>query len=400
MPPVAVPSVEAATPEFPTVEAPVFAIESRSEIEIPVEQVELPAEGVAVVADAVAIAETAAVDTSPAIELATQESSEEQQLESQPSETLSVITATVNAAQFAEEPACVDRDDEPGFASLANAIEQVEMEQVVEDPAPSDAELVQALRLLTPANWNADTSPASGKESTERESRQGGAAPRWVAEPVALGPEEAAISLEAEMFRTFAASPATEPTDAVESVRMSGVAAIEAAVESTLAAAEMIASAEALPEALTDTLPETLTESVREPETGYVPAELNLAQQDPAASDCAASDSAASDFAHGEAETTVAQASIAEERVAAVEMQSVSAAALTLDAGQGNSGEASKAVQLEADEPPKAKAAAAAEGGDSISAPDASTIASIVDRVMADLRPKIVEEITKKLAGK
>jgi hypothetical protein len=81
-------------------------------------------------------------------------------------------------------------------------------------------------------------------------------------------------------------------------------------------------------------------------------------------------------------------------------MQSVSAAALTLDAGQGNSGEASKAVQLEADEPPKAKAAAAAEGGDSISAPDASTIASIVDRVMADLRPKIVEEITKKLAGK
>jgi hypothetical protein len=32
--------------------------------------------------------------------------------------------------------------------------------------------------------------------------------------------------------------------------------------------------------------------------------------------------------------------------------------------------------------------------------PDASTIASIVDSVMADLRPKIVEEIARKLAGK
>ncbi len=41
-------------------------------------------------------------------------------------------------------------------------------------------------------------------------------------------------------------------------------------------------------------------------------------------------------------------------------------------------------------------AAAAAEG----SATDASAIASIVDSVLADLRPKIVEEIAKKLAGK
>jgi uncharacterized protein with PIN domain len=32
--------------------------------------------------------------------------------------------------------------------------------------------------------------------------------------------------------------------------------------------------------------------------------------------------------------------------------------------------------------------------------PDAGTIARIVESVMADLRPKIVEEIVKKLAGK
>jgi hypothetical protein len=50
-------------------------------------------------------------------------------------------------------------------------------------------------------------------------------------------------------------------------------------------------------------------------------------------------------------------------------------------------------------------AAAAAEGSSSASSStstttDAGTIASIVDSVMADLRPRIVEEIAKKLAGK
>jgi hypothetical protein len=54
-----------------------------------------------------------------------------------------------------------------------------------------------------------------------------------------------------------------------------------------------------------------------------------------------------------------------------------------------------------ADDTPKAMAAtAAADGSTSGSATDAGTIASIVDSVMADLRPKIVEEIAKKLAGK
>jgi hypothetical protein len=59
----------------------------------------------------------------------------------------------------------------------------------------------------------------------------------------------------------------------------------------------------------------------------------------------------------------------------------------------------------QAEEAPKAMAAAAAAKGSAASStatsvPDASTIASIVDSVMADLRPKIVEEIARKLAGK
>jgi CheY-like chemotaxis protein len=50
------------------------------------------------------------------------------------------------------------------------------------------------------------------------------------------------------------------------------------------------------------------------------------------------------------------------------------------------------------DDPQKAMAAAASEG--SSAGTDASTIASIVDSVMADLRPRIVEEIARKLAKK
>ena len=50
----------------------------------------------------------------------------------------------------------------------------------------------------------------------------------------------------------------------------------------------------------------------------------------------------------------------------------------------------------QSDETPKTKAASAsAEGGS-----DASHIANIVDSVLADLRPKIVEEIAKQLAKK
>jgi len=60
---------------------------------------------------------------------------------------------------------------------------------------------------------------------------------------------------------------------------------------------------------------------------------------------------------------------------------------------------AAESAERGADEALKTMAAAAAAAGGS-SAPDASTIASIVDRVLADLRPKLVEEIARKLAGK
>lgn len=65
---------------------------------------------------------------------------------------------------------------------------------------------------------------------------------------------------------------------------------------------------------------------------------------------------------------------------------------------EGDLVEAAKQNGTVLDDSEKAMAAAASEG--SSAGTDASTIASIVDSVMADLRPRIVEEIARKLAKK
>ena len=99
----------------------------------------------------------------------------------------------VNAAQFRDEVAPIDRNDEPRFASA------------VETVTPSDEELAAALRLLTPATIHA-TAQAGDSEIGADEA----VVSRWAAEAVGLTPQEAAMSLEAEMFRTFAGKPSSE----------------------------------------------------------------------------------------------------------------------------------------------------------------------------------------------
>jgi hypothetical protein len=61
---------------------------------------------------------------------------------------------------------------------------------------------------------------------------------------------------------------------------------------------------------------------------------------------------------------------------------------------------AARQVELASGETQKAMAAAAAAAESSAAASQERDIASIVDRVLADLRPKIVEEIAKKLGKK
>jgi len=292
--------------------APASAVEGKSEVEIPVGHVEPASEGAAVVAA------PAAAEVQP---------HETERPETQHPETPDAgVADAVNTVLLAQEPAPVDRNDEPMFVSAASAVEQAAEEKIeekpveavakaettkasalaeavaakalestpeelkaeeskpqqsnaeelkaeeieqplpvaasvpetakAEEPAPSDAELAEALRLLTPATGHAevstDASPgtlvAAGQLLAEEAVRNAAAGPRWVAEPVALSPEEAAISLEAEMFSTFAATFAAPSGGEIQSVGITGVSAIAAAVENRLAEAEVAASAKALSE--------------------------------------------------------------------------------------------------------------------------------------------------------
>src|SRR3984885_4415786 len=349
----------------------------------------------------------------------------------------------------------------------------------LEESSPSDAELAQALRLLTPAGGNSDsavipsqgTLVAAGQLLAEEALRNAASGPHWIAQSVALSPEEASISLEAEMFRAFmTVSPSAVAS--LDPARMAGVSAIEAAVESRLAAAELAgvkapadryleqASSAPLPEVAAaeasakvaqttstegssqtetsepekikaeaiDTAPEpekteveTIKAETKETETKDSPA--RIAEESPAASAVASSQSAIDSAVQPDEQpvsstTAPAIAAVAEEiQDSSSEVGSEESMARDIKSKSGTSNwhqirtavagaapgtnlvEAAKQAESASEESPKAMAAAAAKGS-SASAPDAGTIASIVDSVMADLRPKIVEEIAKKLAGK
>jgi CheY-like chemotaxis protein len=407
-----------------------------------------------------------------------------------------VVAVAVNTAPFAQVPAPVDKNDEPMFATAASAVGQTAEEKIeakpaeavaksegaeasapaeavaakdkgskpeaseTEEPAPSDEALAEALRLLTPATANVDVStpPSHGTVVA--------AGPRWVAEPAALTTEEAAISLEAEMFSTFAATFAAASGGDIESVGITGVSAIAAAVESRLAEAELAASAKALSEQGAERSSET-TAAVPETSVVEAPAEVVAAVSNPASPvvvdgiEPEKVEPQKIEAENLEAERTDSPAKVAEEAPAEQAAAATFAAAGSKDevgvkadqneepgigttaavveenqdsssdsGGQDSMGkdvkaksgksnwhqihtapasvaasndvvEAAKQAAAGAEESPKAMAAAAAAEGSAFPyATDASTIASIVDSVMADLRPKIVEEIAKKLAGK
>ena len=337
------------------------------------------------------------------------------------------VATVVDTALLAEEPAPVDKEDEPTFASLVSVIEpaagqseekvdekpteavarsqqtegiateetgsdtsrevqpgeliaqsaeqsaapaasepELTESAEVEDEVPSDAELVEALRLLTPSLNNVDFSAppneklvAAGQLLAEEAMRHAAAGPRWIAEPVMLTPEEAAISLEAEMMLAFAVMPAAASRGdgnrgEVTRGEFSSVSAIAAAVENRLANLPEDAKVAAQPALECDSIADASVERASESSANEAPA------LEPS-----------------------------------TEMMSAPSTPSNRAAGENI-----EPVESGPEEAPRAMAAAAAKGSSFPSATDASTIASIVDSVMADLRPKIVEEITRKLAGK
>jgi trimeric autotransporter adhesin len=451
--------------------APVSAVDAGNEIEIPVEHLEVAAE-------IPAVAEASATGT--AIVISENRVSENRNPGNQNSEASAVA---VNLAAPAQQPASGEQSAQPVLGSavasatasaispdasavLANAAEskgetaetqepKVEAlpaanavvpvaarapEAEAEGPSPSDEELAQALRLLTPASMNGEMGSGTA----------GAGGPRWVAESIALSGEEAAISLEAEMFGSFAAKPTLE----AEVARITGVSAIAAAVETRLAAVGMAAGANAQPVAesaaastlAATTLPAPVFEEAKtEQQSDSTGAGEKTAEKVSGAvvTEAVADDSPTATFASGgdgrdevraevreSGDTKVVAApettAVAEQAAIAVtenrdssaqaeaeeSMRKDSKSSAEKSNGQQVSEPAAEEIRGEIAAMAMSMAAAAAEGSapsapaqgttasSSSASSDAGAIASIVDSVMADLRPKIVEEIAKRLAGK
>jgi CheY-like chemotaxis protein len=381
-----------------------------------------------------------------------------------------------HSAAPAQESPSSSASSSPSTSSTSPS-SSVEPDDEKIEAAPSEAELTEALRLLTPSTGTANvaTSPSNGNAAHSQllsdevtgnsSSGPSSGGPRWVADAVALSAEEAAMSLEAEMFRTFATLPTT--TDAsgpaipssgeLAPERIIGVSAIAAAVESRMAAAGMGSGAETWSSQHSRSMENAAAEaaaaleasaellaaaSAATPLVDLIGAEVErkivaeaaeaekkqpkakVAEEAPAEEFASATfaDAMGKNEIEAAAEATVDAAVDATEQnhdsntevggqdsmgkngrtkseksnLQEAQAVAANAADFAADFADTSVGAAQQSAPV-AEEAPKAMAAAA---DSSASANDARTIANIVDSVMADLRPRIVEEIAKKLAGK
>jgi CheY-like chemotaxis protein len=333
---------------------PTFA--AASSIPEPVATVEAPRE-IATAELPVPVAELPEVET-PAVQAAIESSPEPAPVESQKAEELpsaEPVAATTSAA---------------------------------ESSSPSPEELAEALRFLTPSQPDAvpQTLVEAGAALAQELAQT--TAGRWVAEVVPLSPEEASGSLEAEMFRTFSGGqPAAAPGESpVEQHTEEG--AFAAAQNPATAVAES-ASVPAHSEEVSEesAAPTTFADAVRNEENR----EEEIA--------AAASESVASvtEEAGTQAEAASSENGPGGEEVMGKETK-VKGGKSNWHQIRSGAPAGSDAIEAAKQSEETSKTMAAAASADNGS--EASHIANIVDSVLADLRPKIVEEIAKQLAKK
>jgi CheY-like chemotaxis protein len=324
--------------------------------------------------------------------------------------------------QPASEEQNVDRAKVEEMLAEAVSEHAVAELETTEDHVPTEEELAEALRLLTPVPEKTSQHRFDHKEAVvaEKQSSESSAThtestngSRWRAEAVEPTAEEQSVSLEAEMFRGLSLHTVEETS----SIPNAEGASAETEVSQASVSSDQTGATAAVEE--------------READHG-----ASMAPQEPLTQEMAsapqevASDALASPFPTVASENnsvTLATAAEVQEYADATsscdtnrqhmgDEQDMGKDAKT-DQGKGSKGwhpiraaavstpkqdlvEAAKSGETEQGEgTPKAMAAAAASD-DTASPADSSAIASIVDSVLADLRPKIVEEIAKKLGKK
>jgi CheY-like chemotaxis protein len=303
----------------------------------------------------------------------------------------------VSAASFADEPAPIDQQEEPMFASAvaeettpaqkepyasstapdAGAQENVEEAKTTGSSSPDSSSLDSSSLDSSFAHSAVAASTSSDSISSESTAAEFCAIEAPIADPITAEPPAAAAQTTEE---TAPEAPMPSEAELAEALRLLMPAT---------------PSAEA-----TSAEPST-AESVPEPEKVFVAARASADE--------------AVEAAAGNRWVAEALALTPEEAAMSLEAEmfrAFAASAEKIDSTPSENPilaiqsavESRLAQEMAAHELAAAEAApkamsAAAPTGQNADSPDQSDIASIVEKVMADLRPRIVEEIARKLAG-
>jgi CheY-like chemotaxis protein len=325
-------------------------------------------------------------------------------------------------------------------------------------PSAGDAEVMAAIASLAPTNGHLTGGTPSGAFGSGETAQPVSASavgvelasgPRWIADSVEVGPEESKLVLEQEMELVHAARASVEATTLAAATESAGASAVlappEAAVTAESSVAESTATAESLPMAAAESAnvesrvsessisESSISESsVNEPEVSESSAVESVAAPSDTTGASTVPGLSPAVMAEESAFAAAASAGAGAEHVAVVEAVSATSIA---PAGQAESvapreAELAAAWQnwkqiresLVGSQPPAAAEAFAelnsrhepatvpAEAPSAeVAAPveveavaadapeESSAIASIVDTMLAELRPKLVEEIAKKM---
>jgi CheY-like chemotaxis protein len=321
----------------------------------------------------------------------------------------------------------------PATPAATDSGEKTSSEAVLPDPAKpwtQDAEVLAAIASLAPTNGHAFDSggPAESDANHARQTAEipamvpaavasatvtaeGTIGPRWIAEAISVPEDESTFILEREMekaYAAFAAAEAGRSYVAAAAVTVGPIGTVESKPPESLVAVASFSESVSAPEAVT---------AVQAEASSAAPAAREEAAYAAAASTSAVSES--TPVAELTSQTVVAPqspesgppapepgANQREAELAAAWQnwkhirESIVGSQLTAQIAEAAAGEL-KELHIEesaSTQTEKPDAAAEIESDEpSNAARESTAIASIVDSVLAELKPKLVEEIAKKM---
>jgi CheY-like chemotaxis protein len=351
---------------------------------------DITAEELAAIQAAAATVAQAAEESSSTVTLAENivDAPEENPAEPAPMSFASAPQNAVEAAVTPTEPMAGLAHDEDasgtvGTQAASIAADSENAEQGAEVPSEKlsapDADVMAAIASLAPADvQSSSTSSASGAISS---------GPRWIAEPVPMSDEDSTYVLEHEMEKTYAAIAAAEAGRAAvlatgaEAVGKAGQAQVIESVASPDASEQNDAAV---------SIPATNEEAV------YAAAASASGSMALAVDDTRVASNAVMEEGerHREAELAAAWQNWKQIR------ESIVGSGITAQIADVAAAELKAADQPP--DPPATQAEPESEHpvapGSSDSKAESAAIASIVDSVLAELKPKLVEEIAKKMS--